>query len=314
MALDYLHNHPNFSELIQIVAQEHSIAPPLVEKDYWIMHCLYGLQQLGMSFFMKGGTSLSKGYKIIDRFSEDIDILIDPPRDMKVATGRNQSSKKQCQSRLDYYNYLARSIKIEGINQVKRDTNFDDEKKYRSGGIRLFYKSKNSPLKGVKEGILLEVGFDDITPNEPLDISSWAYDFAIGKVDIVDNRAKRVLCYHPGYTFVEKLQAISTKFRKQQATGTFSENFMRHYYDVYCLLKDPDILKFIGTPEYHTHKEKRFKKNPYDISSNEAFLLANAETRDQYARQYKARESLYYRNKPEFEEILALIKSNITKL
>jgi hypothetical protein len=267
MALDYLHNHPNFSELIQIVAQEHSIAPSLVEKDYWIMHCLYGLQQLGMSFFMKGGTSLSKGYKI-----------------------------------------------IEGINQVNRDTNFDDEKKYRSGGIRLFYKSKNSPLKGVKEGILLEVGFDDITPNEPLDISSWAYDFAIGKVDIVDNRAKRVLCYHPGYTFVEKLQAISTKFRKQQATGTFSENFMRHYYDVYCLLKDPDILKFIGTPEYHTHKEKRFKKNPYDISSNEAFLLANAETRDQYARQYKARESLYYRNKPEFEEILALIKSNITKL
>jgi predicted nucleotidyltransferase component of viral defense system len=43
-----------------------------VEKDYWIMHGLYGLQQMGMSFELKGGTSLSKGYGIIERFSEDI--------------------------------------------------------------------------------------------------------------------------------------------------------------------------------------------------------------------------------------------------
>ncbi|MEA2882414.1 MAG: hypothetical protein QOH32_1670, partial [Bradyrhizobium sp.] len=42
-------------------------------KDYWIMHSLYGLQKLGLIFELKGGTSLSKGFKIIDRFSEDID-------------------------------------------------------------------------------------------------------------------------------------------------------------------------------------------------------------------------------------------------
>jgi hypothetical protein len=311
MALDYLHNHPNFSELIQVVAQEYSIAPSLVEKDYWIMHCLYGLQQLEMSFYMKGGTSLSKGYKIIDRFSEDIDILIDPPTHMKVATGRNQNSLKQRESRSGYYAYLAENIKIEGITHVKRDTAFDNEK-YRSGGIRLFYESKCSQLKDMKEGILLEVGFDDIAPNKPLDISSWAYDFAIEKVDIIDNRAKKVLCYHPGYTFVEKLQAISTKFRKQQDKRNFSENFMRHYYDVYCLLKNPDILKFIGTPEYHAHKEKRFSRE--DSMESEAFLLENELLRTQYEKQYNASKSLYYKNKPEFGEILDLIKSNISKL
>lgn len=60
-------------------------------------------------------------------------------------------------------------------------------------------------------------------------------------VNIHDNRAKNVLCYHPGYTLVEKLQTISTKFRKQQTQGSFSENFMRHYYDVYCLLKNLEI-------------------------------------------------------------------------
>ena len=80
MSADYLHNHPQFPDLIRIVAQEKGIDPALVEKDYWIMQCLYGLQQLGMKFELKGGTSLSKGFQIINRFSEDIDIRIEPPR------------------------------------------------------------------------------------------------------------------------------------------------------------------------------------------------------------------------------------------
>ena len=80
MSADYLHNHPQFADLIRIVAQEKGIDPALVEKDYWIMHCLYGLQQLGLTFELKGGTSLSKGYQIINRFSEDIDIRIEPPK------------------------------------------------------------------------------------------------------------------------------------------------------------------------------------------------------------------------------------------
>jgi predicted nucleotidyltransferase component of viral defense system len=65
MSADFLHNHPQFPELIRIVAQQKGIDPALVEKDYWIMHCLYGLQQLGMTFELKGGTSLSKGFQII---------------------------------------------------------------------------------------------------------------------------------------------------------------------------------------------------------------------------------------------------------
>jgi hypothetical protein len=40
MPRDYLHNHPEFADLIRIVAEEEGIDPALVEKDYWIMHCL----------------------------------------------------------------------------------------------------------------------------------------------------------------------------------------------------------------------------------------------------------------------------------
>lgn len=66
--------------MLRIVADQMKVQPVLVEKDYWIMHCLYGLQQMEMAFELKGGTSLSKGYRIINRFSEDIDIRIEPPK------------------------------------------------------------------------------------------------------------------------------------------------------------------------------------------------------------------------------------------
>jgi len=59
MPSDFLHNHPQFADLIRIVAEEKSIDPALVEKDYWIMHCIYGLDELGFIFQLKGGTSIN---------------------------------------------------------------------------------------------------------------------------------------------------------------------------------------------------------------------------------------------------------------
>jgi hypothetical protein len=47
MPANYLHKHEQFPELIRIVAEQRGIDPALVEKDYWIMHSLYGLQKAG---------------------------------------------------------------------------------------------------------------------------------------------------------------------------------------------------------------------------------------------------------------------------
>jgi len=55
------------------------------------MHCLYGLKKQGYQFQLKGGTSLSKGFSLIDRFSEDIDLHINPPKEL----GINENPKKQ---------------------------------------------------------------------------------------------------------------------------------------------------------------------------------------------------------------------------
>jgi predicted nucleotidyltransferase component of viral defense system len=295
MPANYLHNHPQFAELIRIVARERGIDPALVEKDYWIMHCLYGLQTLNMKFQMKGGTSLSKGHKIIGRFSEDIDILIEPPAERQVATRKNQISAAQVKSRKDFYDWLAATIKIDGITKVARDTAYDNAD-YFSGGIRLSYKSINKLPPGVSEGVLLELGFDDVSPNEPKDISSWAYDYAVArKVDIIDNRAKGVACYDPRYTF--------------------AFDFMRHYYDVYELLQRPEIKEFIGTEAYKAHKAKRFPKADNQIIvENQAFIIGDPATRKLYEEAYADSSALFYGKTPAFDQILAEIRKYIDRL
>src|SRR5258708_38723645 len=112
MPRDFLHDHPQFADLIRIVAEEKGIDQALVEKDNWIMHCLYGLQQLGFKFELKGGTSLSKGFQIIDRFSEDIDIRIEPPPERGGKTERNQTTATQTKTRSDFYDWRAGRLNI----------------------------------------------------------------------------------------------------------------------------------------------------------------------------------------------------------
>jgi predicted nucleotidyltransferase component of viral defense system len=87
------------------------------------MHAVFGLNQLGLKFELKGRTSLSKGFGVIHRFSEDIDIRIEP---------------------------------FDGLHV---DTNPNHE----------------------KDGILLEVGFDQTAPNRALTIDSWVIQFAEAK-------------------------------------------------------------------------------------------------------------------------------------
>ena len=318
MASIYLHQHTQFADLLTIVADARGILPTLVEKDYWIMHVLYGLKKQGLKFELKGGTSLSKGYGIIHRFSEDIDIHIHPPAELGVEVNPKKTKEQHVLCRKNFYNWLAANLQIEGIEKAERDTAFDDEDAYRSGGIRLLYDSLTEPITGIKSGILLEAGFDTVTPNNELAISSWALDYALErKVPvIINNRATAIACYHPGYTFVEKLQTIVTKFRRENEGAARQLNYMRQYYDIYCLLNHPEVKSFIGTEEYEAHKQKRFPKEDLrvPIVENEAFLLSDPQIRADYAKRFEATRTLYYQGQPSFEEVLARIKDNLRRL
>lgn len=306
-----LHDTEDYAALIEVVAGEMAIDPALVEKDYWIMHVLWGLQQLGMTFELKGGTSLSKGYGLIDRFSEDIDILIHPTQ--PVPTGRNHTKAAHIDQRRAFFDGLVPKLVIPGIVEVLRDHAFDNDRLF-SAGIRLIYPELTALPQGVKAGVLLEAGFDQVSPNAPRLISSWAWDRAnaAGVEDLTDNRAVDVRCYDPGYTLVEKLQTISTKYRRQQASGEMPTNFMRHYYDVYSLLADEQVLGFIGTDAYLDHKRARFPAGDEPVlRNNPAFALADPTTRKRYAEAYDLTRSLYYREQPSLEAILARIDAHL---
>lgn len=315
MPSKFLHEIPEFPDLLSILERETNIIAGLIEKDYWIMHALYGLQKQGFSFEMKGGTSLSKGYGIIDRFSEDIDIQINPPTGSNVVSNPRNTSPNAIQSRKQYYDWLQANIQIPGIIRISRDTVFDNTTTYNSGGIRLHFKRHAKKAEGAKEDILLEVGFDTVTPYNELTISSWAYDRASATqgIDIIDNRAIGVRCYHPGYTFVEKLQTIVTKYRREKETGIEKPNLMRQYYDVFSLLLNPIVNEFIGTKEYNLHKAARFtgKEKGTDLQTCEALLLSSPVERKHFEERYQETKGLYYRGQPPFGDLLARIHENL---
>jgi hypothetical protein len=279
------------------------------------MHVLYGLAKQGFIYELKGGTSLSKGYRIIDRFSEDIDIRIEPPVELQVMAGKNHQKPAHVESRRRYFDWLADNIRIPGIESVIRDYEFDDAQ-FRGAGIRLIYPTALKTIDGLKPGILLEVGFDDTTPNEAVDISSWALDKATASgVEFHDNKALQVKCYHPAYTLVEKLQAVSTKFRQQQESGGFPVNFLRHYYDIYCLLADSRVQEFIGTDTYEERKGQRFRKEDVrHISDNPAFVFQDQAVFQLYRSEYAKTEGLYYAGIIPFDTIMERIQENLHRL
>lgn len=326
MTEKYLHNNKDFKGLLLTLERETEILAPLIEKDYWIMHVLCSLKEQGLNFELKGGTSLSKGFKVIDRFSEDIDLHISAPSQFKEEIGLEideyvkPGNKKQIDVRRQFFDWLAGYIKADGIVEVVRDTAFDDTRYYRSGGIRLIYESHFDPVPGVKDGILLEVGFAKVTPNSAVDISSWAYDRAASSaIEVKDNRAMGILCYNPGYTLVEKVQTIATKFRLEQSNDNPDApkvNFMRQYYDVFQLLHQEDVVKFIGTDEYYEHKNFHFSATDLatPIAENEAFKLSDENIQKEYRGRYQATAALYYNGQPDFDDMIAFLQPFLHKL
>jgi predicted nucleotidyltransferase component of viral defense system len=311
----FLHELKDFKPLLDAVASEEKIADPvLVEKDYWIMHALFGLRQLGLEFQLKGGTSLSKGFQIIHRFSEDIDIKIEPFDSIEVDTNPNHEKEVHIESRRQFFEKLRAKIVIPGVTAVERDTGYDDAR-LRNAGIRIFYGSHYGSQAGLKDGILLEAGFSKTSPNQTVTISSWAYNFATqNKVSCRDNRAVGVVCYNPEYTFVEKLQTITKKFRQFTDSGLMPANFLRHYYDVAQLLDVERVQKFIGTPEYLEHKQAWFRRENQDLQATDAFTLSDAKTRELFTKEYAKTEALYYRGQVPLSTILDRIKKDLHRL
>ena len=212
----------------------------LLEKDIWVVWSLNALfdSTLGESLVFKGGTSLSKVYKAIDRFSEDVDVtydirkiipdlIVDP--DKPYPPNRSQAKKwtEAVQDRLagwirdEVVPLLEGKIEDDGVGAKLR---VEDDKLY------LDYKAIRSGTGYVRPTVLLEFGAR--STGEPARHHRIKCDLAEAIEGLVLPEAKpRVM--DAERTFWEKATAIHAYCLR----GTFrgGDRYARHWYDLDCL-------------------------------------------------------------------------------
>jgi predicted nucleotidyltransferase component of viral defense system len=94
--VSHLCERDDFSELVVDAGGEIGIDPAIVEKDYYVTETLRVIaDRFGDLVLFKGGTSLSKGWKLLDRFSEDIDLYVQEDHSSSRATKRRLKSIRQ---------------------------------------------------------------------------------------------------------------------------------------------------------------------------------------------------------------------------
>ena len=299
----FVHELPEAKVPFESLGGEKKLLPIGIEKDYWIMHCLWGLQRDGFLFEMKGGTSLFKGWGCIDRFSEDIDIRFEPPEGLNIKA----DTPAHVLARAAFYDSLAATIKIAAVS-TDRNRAYDDEKA-QNGGISLKYDSRFPVAPGLKPEVLLEVGFARTAPNEPRDFTSWAMERALqANVDAIDNRARAIKCFNPEYTFVDKLQTVCKRFRQHRDRNEerdLPRRFVRHYYDLYKLLELERVRRFIGTAEYQAYRREKLRgQDAKEFETRSAFTFPDEPIYRLYAKEFESMASLLLLPGPTFHEVV----------
>ena len=240
--MTFIHEDPDFNKLVAIVGEARNLDEPLVEKDYWITHTLWALEQAGLDLWFKGGTSLSKGFGIIERFSEDLDLKIEPGTSGLPAVARWKGGRKGAvAARLAFFHGLA-ELPYPGLTQDLLASSIDDDAE--SANLTIHYPGRH--LEGLPTGIspfiLLEAGDARVRPCLRRPISSMIHDHleragTLGT--FANNRSSELRCIHPKVTLIEKLDAIMRRFTMDNLDPV---KFVRHYEDAAHIIRVADAL------------------------------------------------------------------------
>jgi len=229
---DRLVNDPDgVAVLASRVADATGIPASHVEKDFWVTEVLRGAVQSaseqGVDLVFKGGTSLSKAYRIIDRFSEDVDVLVVLPEVGKGA--RDKILKRLVGGAEKSTGLAAEPLPGKTTTGAKR-------------GARFGYRQEDPPRGGLSSGVLLELGSTGgVLPNERLEVRSLLAEHVLGEIaGAPEADAVRVRVLDPSRTLVEKLVLLHNAHSAD--TPHLAVRGARHYYDVHRLLDAPDVL------------------------------------------------------------------------
>lgn len=257
-----LAQHPDFRQAI-VQAAEHFAArglrPALIEKDYYVTETLRIVAAaVGDKIIFKGGTSLSKGWNLIQRFSEDIDIFLDP-RAFEPPLGRNG---------------INRELKaLRDAVATQPDLTFLADESQTIGGFgrsdRFAFRQMFGGPGEVAGTVLVEAGTaSGREPTANVEIRSYLGTFLADRgvsLGADDEQEFTMRLLHFRRTFVEKLFAIHAKVEIFKRTGRPIGSYARHYYDLSQLTERPEVTEMLASDEYAAIK------TDYDAISREYF-------------------------------------------
>ncbi len=172
--MSFVHEDPEFDELLQIVANSRGLGVALIEKDYWVTHTLWALHTQGFDVWFKGGTSLSKGFCLIERFSEDLDLKLEPGRVAALRSVTNWKSEgtKATAERKAHFEALAHLLSVAGA-KVNLGATVDTS--FRSANLQFATPANpRAALASVfRPFVLLEIGSARVTPFVARDMTSF---------------------------------------------------------------------------------------------------------------------------------------------
>jgi hypothetical protein len=308
-----LYEHPDFEQAILRAAghfRGRGLRPAIVEKDYYATETLRIAARAGDRVVFKGGTSLAKGWNLIQRFSEDIDIFLDPlafsPPLGKGAIDRELKKLRDAIGAHPALTFLKNESQT--IGGFGRNDRFSYEQHFGGPGE-------------VTNRVLVEAGAaSGREPTAIVDLRSYLGQFfeetgvSLGAED-EGSFGLRLL--HFRRTFVEKMFAIHGKVQLLKQDGQPLGTYARHYYDLFQLAAQAEVVAMLKSSEYEAIKADydqisrahfpRSYFHPYEMRfANSDALFPSAELaaaiKAEYDRQCKL---LCYGRYPSWEELQA---------
>lgn len=226
-------------EIINETSAQLGFSEVVIEKDWWVCMVLRAVFQskYGKHIVFKGGTSLSKAYAVIERFSEDVDLIVDY-HFLGFNDFKSKSQIKKLRKASGYFviaefreELIEQLIKI-GIStedfQIEFDPKVDDTSDPNT--LKLFYKSVVPSETHIQKKVIIEMGARALSePSEKRKISSYIdqvfkdYDFTFPEFDV-----KATL---PTKTFLEKIFLLHEEFSKP-IEKIRHHKLSRHLYDL----------------------------------------------------------------------------------
>ena len=261
----------------------------------------------------KGGTSLSKGWDLIQRFSEDLDLFVNPlAYDPSLGKKGIDRALKKLRDVVSRHGGLTLQPEYsQTIGGFGRGDHFG-------------YTQRFPGIAAVAPRVLLEVGTSSGTePAETRSIISYVADFLRSTgatLGTTDETPFDMPLLHFRRTFVEKMFAIHANVEIFKETGKSISSYARHYYDRACLGKEEQVQRMLHSDEYSAIKDdyervslSAFPKGyfpPTDMRfSNSDALFPPSPLRETLGIEYNRQCSvLCYDAYPSSEEVLKLFE------